>query len=86
MQSIRQDVTALRRLPGGTALAIVERWPLPLVIRTLGDITLTALRKSPGPGRNPDEDEHDGWQPVRMRRAPLRGVSIVSDPTRARVG
>ena len=86
MQSLRQNATALRRLPGGTALTIVERWPLPLVIRTLGDITLTALGRSAEQARNTEEEDHDGWQPVRMRHEPLHSAPIAATPARVRLG
>jgi hypothetical protein len=72
MEHFRQETGALRRrLPGGSRLAITERWPKQLLTPTPVD-PLAADAEA-------EDDAHDGWQAVRMRRRPLPRIET---PTR----
>ena len=62
MALIQSKSNRARRLPGGSSLSIVRRWPSPLVGRSS---YARALRSAM---LDEQDDDHDGWQPIRLRQ------------------
>ena len=62
MAQLRMDGNRTRRPTSGSSLAIVRRWPAPFVERRslAGTARWAALLDE-------QDDDHDGWQEIRLR-------------------